>query len=115
MKSRYEGTKHTSYADFGSSGSVLHTHPDIHHHEEQIKLNVGIIMGIQLSLKINSLGHNKTIDEIMNLQESLPELTNPLDKLKSHLNIIQKGIKHLRCILQEKWGPKLLQGNSDFL
>ena len=88
MERSYEKIKHTYDADFGSSGSILHTNHDFHNPEDEIKLNIGIIMGTQLNLIISSLEHSKTTDEIINLQESSQELRNPFEKLMSHLNII---------------------------
>ena len=88
--------------------NVLHNYPYIHHHEEEIKLNVGIIIGTQLNLKINSLEHNKTIDETINLQESQPELTNPLDKAKESSKHNSKRDQALEMYFTRKMKPKTI-------
>ena len=108
MESSNEGIKHSSYADFVSSDSVLHPHPDTHHSEEEIKLNIEKIMGPQLSLIISSFEHNKTIDEIMNSQENQSELRNPPDKAKESSKHNSKWDQVLVMYFTRKMKPKTL-------
>ena len=86
----------------------LHPYPDIYHPEEKIKHNIEIIMSTQLSLIISSLEHNKTIDEMMNSQESPPKLRNPPDKTKESSKHISKRDKALEMYFTRKMKPKTI-------